>query len=162
MQFVAEGADARVRDDDVEPAELFHTAVHQGFERVVVTHVDLRGHDAAILGLDQVGGFGEVVRCRVRVSHVVDRSADVERDDVGALLRQPHRVAAALTPRGTADQGDLALYPPGHHATTVGSVSQPRTVDVGLSLELARSTFPLGEAFEDFLEGDPAFEPRQR
>src|ERR1700752_4490339 len=48
----------------------FNPAAHQGFERVEISHVGLRRHNAAILGLDQVGGLGEVVRCRMRVSHV--------------------------------------------------------------------------------------------
>ena len=35
-------------------------------------------------------------------------------DDVGALLGQPHRVAAALTARRPGDERDLALDPTGH------------------------------------------------
>jgi hypothetical protein len=44
----------------------------------------------------------------------VDLTADVGRDDVRALLGQPHRVAAALAARGTGDEGDLALEPSCH------------------------------------------------
>ena len=39
-----------------------------------------------------------------------DRPADVDGDDVGALLRQPHRVAAALPARRPGDECDLAFY----------------------------------------------------
>src|SRR5262249_43287975 len=54
VQFVAEGADAGVRDNDVETAELFYPAVHRGLEGIVIAHVDVCGHDATIVSLDQV------------------------------------------------------------------------------------------------------------
>ena len=57
----AGGADSRVGDDDVESAELLDAVVHRGLQRVVVAHVDLGGDDAAVQGLDQVGGLGEVL-----------------------------------------------------------------------------------------------------
>jgi hypothetical protein len=38
----------------------------------------------------------------------------IDRDDVGALLREPHRVAAALTARGSGDERNLARYPTSH------------------------------------------------
>ena len=79
--------DTGVRDDDVEPAELFDTAVDRGFEAVEVADIDLRGDDAPVLVLDQICGLGEILRGRMRDSQVVDRSADVDRDDVGAFLR---------------------------------------------------------------------------
>ena len=146
--FLADGADARVGDDDVEPAELFHAAVHRGLERVVVTHVDFGGHDAAVVGLDQIGGLGKVCRCRMRVGQVVDRPADVDGDDVGALLGQPDRVAAALAARGAADERDLALNPAGHREVTLSgpaSTPSPRTVDVGLRRAFAKSTSHRGK-----------------
>jgi hypothetical protein len=40
--------------------------------------------------------------------------ADVDGDDVGAFLRQPHSVTASLTARGSGDERDFALYPTGH------------------------------------------------
>src|SRR6266496_6030316 len=35
--------------------------------------------------------------------------SQVDGDDVGALLGEPHRVAAALPPSGAGNEGDLAL-----------------------------------------------------
>jgi hypothetical protein len=40
--------------------------------------------------------------------------ADVDRDDVGALLRQPHRVAPALPASRAGDERHLAVELPGH------------------------------------------------
>src|SRR2546426_3317220 len=54
-------ADSCVGDNDVESAQLLNTAVDHGLERVVVAHVHLGGHDAAVLCLDQIGGLGQVV-----------------------------------------------------------------------------------------------------
>ena len=87
MQFDAGGADARVGDDDVQAAELLDAAVDSGAERVEVAHVDLVGHDAPIEVLDHVGGFGEVFGGGRGRRRVVEAAADVDRDDVGALLR---------------------------------------------------------------------------
>ena len=62
VQGLTTVSDSGVGDDDVEPAQLFDTAVHHGLECVVVTDVDLCGHDAAVEPLDQIGGLGQVVR----------------------------------------------------------------------------------------------------
>src|SRR3984957_9858835 len=139
VQLVAEGPDTGVRDNDVEPAEVFHTAVDGGFDCLLVADVHLRGDDAPVEGFDQVGGLGEILRRRVRVGQVIDRPANVDRDDVGALLRQAYRVTAALPTSGATDEGDSAFDPAGHQDTNVGRVSQPRTDDVGLSVAFARS-----------------------
>jgi hypothetical protein len=115
VQRHAGSADAGVGHDDVQPAQLLDAAVDGRLERVEVTDVDFGGHDAAIERLDQVRGLGEVLGRRRRDRVVVDDGpADVDGDDVGALLRQPDRVAASLTARGARDESNLALYPSGH------------------------------------------------
>ena len=45
---------------------------------------------------------------------VVEGRADVDGDDVGALLRQPDRVAAALASRRAGDERDLSFDPSRH------------------------------------------------
>jgi hypothetical protein len=72
------GADARVRADDVEVAQLGHALVHGA------------------------------------VAHRVVVAADIYRDDVGAFLRQPDRVAAALATPRAGDESDLAFNSASH------------------------------------------------
>src|SRR6185437_13276690 len=77
--------------------------------------------------------------------------ADIDRDDVGALLRQTHGVTAPLTAGGTADESYLPFYPPihptCHRDTSAGMHSQPRTVEVGLRVARLRSTSHSGNRF---------------
>ena len=61
------------------------------------------------VGLDLFDRLRQVLRRRQRVVHAVERLADVDGDDVGALLGQPDRVAAALTARRARDECDLAF-----------------------------------------------------
>lgn len=118
VQSLSAVADSGVGHDDVEPAELLDAAVDRRLERVVIAHVDFGREDPAVVPLDQVGGLGEVLGRRRRdrgVQHALaDGLADVDGDDVGALLRQSHRMAAALTARRSGDQGDFALNTSGH------------------------------------------------
>src|SRR5690349_2618529 len=79
-----------------------------------VAHVGLAGDDAPVEVLDLPRGLLEVLRRRHLVAHRGQLLADVERDDVRALLRQPHRVRATLPPRRPGDQRDLALEPSSH------------------------------------------------
>src|SRR5437588_8222214 len=110
VKRLAAVADAGVGDDDVQPAELLDAGVHRGLERVVVTDIDLGGVDAAVVSLDQVGGFSQILRRGGGDQiHGVDLLADVHRDDVGAFLRQPHRVRTALTTGRTGDERNLAF-----------------------------------------------------
>jgi hypothetical protein len=104
---------------------LFDAAVHRGLQCGEVTNVDFGGHDPAVQSFDQVGGFSEVIRCGRRNAGVVaDRSADVDRDDVGALLRQSDRVAAALAARRTGDERDLSRNSSTHvHTFNVSPIS---------------------------------------
>ena len=46
-------ADAGIGDDDVQPPQLLDAAVDGALECVVVTHVDLGGHDAPVQTLDR-------------------------------------------------------------------------------------------------------------
>ena len=51
--------------------------------------------------------------------HAVDLLTDVDGDDVGALLRQPHRVRAALAARRAGDESDLAFNTSSHVLTSI-------------------------------------------
>src|SRR5207253_1021531 len=85
-----------------------------------------------------------------------DRLAHVDGDDVGALMRQPDGVAAALTARRSGDESDFALNTSSHgypissmaQPITAGMVSQPRTVEVGDSLHSERSISHSGKRFK--------------
>ena len=74
-----------------------------------LAHVGLHRDHPAVQRLDQAGGLLQVVRAGQVVGQAVDVVADVDGDDVRALLRQPHRVAAALTAGGPGDEGNFAL-----------------------------------------------------
>src|SRR5271163_245276 len=126
VQPSAVGADAGVGDDDVEATELLNAAVHRGLARVVITNVDLGGHDATVEALDQIRCLGKVFRCRMRIGQIVDGPADVDGDDVGALLGQPDGVAAALAARCAADERHLTLNAASHRRLTLsGPASTP-------------------------------------
>ena len=105
----AEADDAGVGDHDVEPAELGDPVVERRLQRVVVADVDLGGDDAPVERLDLLDRLLQVLPCRHRERDRVDLRRDVDGDDVGALLRQPDGVAAALTPGGPGDEGDLSF-----------------------------------------------------
>jgi hypothetical protein len=110
MSFHAGAEDARVHRHDVEPAELRDAIVDRLPEGAEVADVGLGGDDPAVERLDLAGGFREVIRGRQRVRHGGDLAGDVNRDDVGALLGQSHRVAAPLPAGGPGDQGDHAPH----------------------------------------------------
>ena len=107
-----DGSDAGVGHDDVESAELFDAVVEHRFHVVVVANVDDRGDDALAELLDQRGGLFEVLRCRTGCRRVLELLADVDGDDVGALLGQAHRMAATLSTRRARDERDLSCYSP--------------------------------------------------
>ena len=81
------------------------TAAHRGR----VADVGLGGDHPAVECLDLLDGLGEIVGGRGGVFERVDRRAQIDGDDVGAFLGQADCVAAALTPGGTGDQGDLSF-----------------------------------------------------
>jgi hypothetical protein len=65
---------------------------------------------AASSGLDLRDGLLEIV---ARGQRIADRlhgvRADVQRDDVGTLLRQPDGVRPSLTATGSRDEGDFPI-----------------------------------------------------
>src|ERR1700749_3714009 len=144
VQHSAVGADTGVGDDDVETTELFDAAVHRGLARFEVRHVDLSRDDAPVETLDQIRCLVEVFRRCMRVAEVVDRPADVDGDDVGALFSQPDGVTSGLPSGCPTDERDLALDATGH-GVEAGIDSHPRTVDVGLSLAFDKSTSHSGK-----------------
>jgi hypothetical protein len=114
VQRVAGVPDAGVGHDDVQPAQLRHPVVNRRLQRVVVAHVGLRGDDAPVQRLDLLDGLRQVLGRRHRERDALELLADVHGDDVRALLRQPHRVAAALAASRPRDEGDLACHSPWH------------------------------------------------
>lgn len=117
VQGLAAVADPGVGDNDIQPAQLLDPATDRGVQGVEVADVDLRGDDPPTQSFHQVGGFGEVVRGgRRNLVGATDRFAHIDRDDVCALLRQPHRVATSLAPCRTCDEGDLAFDSTDHEA----------------------------------------------
>ena len=77
--------------------------------RLSVAHVGLGGDDAPVERLDLLDRLLQVLGRRHRVGHARDLRADVDRDDVSALLGESDGVAAALAARGAGDEGDLAF-----------------------------------------------------
>jgi hypothetical protein len=110
----AEAEDAGVGRDDVQLPELGHAVVQRRLQRAVVPHVGLGGHDPPVQRLDLLDRLGQVRRGRHRVRHAGDLGTQVHRDDVGAFLGEPDRMAAALAPRGAGDEGDFALQLSNH------------------------------------------------
>jgi hypothetical protein len=104
--------DPGLRHHDVQPAQLGEARLQRLAELGPLAHVGLHRHDAPVLRFDQADRLLQVVRAGQRVLDRVDVVAQVDRDDVGALLGQPHRVAAALAARRARDEGDLALHTP--------------------------------------------------
>src|SRR3984957_13340117 len=98
--------------------------VQRVLQRAGVPHVRLVRDDPPVERLDLLDGFGEVLLGGARVGgHRLDRPGDVDRDDVGPLLGQPDRVAAALAAGGTGDEGDLACYTSCHVSSFAGYVT---------------------------------------
>jgi hypothetical protein len=81
-----------------------HAVVDALGQRLEITHAGLDRHGRASKPFDQRDGLGEIGRRRHRVRHAFDLPADVDGDDVRALLGQPHRVTAALSARGACQQ----------------------------------------------------------
>jgi len=95
------------RQDQLELTLAPH---HPGRDPGVVPDVGLGGHDPPVQRLDLLHRLGQVLRRRHRIRHRIHLRAEIDGDDVRALLRQPHRVAAALAARRSGDEGDLAFY----------------------------------------------------
>jgi hypothetical protein len=95
---------------DVQPAQLADALLQRRRQLRPLPHVGLHRHDPPVLRLDQPDRLLQVIGRRKRVLERRDVMREVDRDDVGAFLRQPHRVTAALTACRPRDEGDLALY----------------------------------------------------
>ena len=74
-----------------------------------VADVGLAGDDTSAFLLDELGGLVEVLGARVGIVDGVDVAADVERDDVRPVRREPDRMRAALASRRSGDEGDFAV-----------------------------------------------------
>jgi hypothetical protein len=83
-----EREDARVRHDDVEPAELGHSIIYRLRECVYVAHICFCGDDSPVKGFDLSNGLCQVFRCcrLIKFADAVDLGAQVNGDDVGAPL----------------------------------------------------------------------------
>jgi hypothetical protein len=111
VRSVAEREDARVRDDGVEATQLRHALVHGMLQCLGVAHVGLRGHDPPVAFLYLPYRLVEVLMrgSGVEGPHAVDLRAEVDSDDVRALLGEPDRVAAPLSSCRAGDERDLAF-----------------------------------------------------
>jgi hypothetical protein len=97
--------DSGLRDHDVKPAELRNPVLQGRAQLRGIAHVCLGDHRA-------LAGLLDVLGCRHGVTDGVDVTAQVDGDDVGAFLGQPHRAAGTLPARRGGDEGDLSLYAP--------------------------------------------------
>ena len=119
--------DAGVGHHDVELAELGDPAVDRFHQLRPLAHVGLHRDHPAVQGLDQAGGLLQVVRACQVVGETVDVVADVDRDDVRALLRQPHRVTPPLAAGGPGDEGHFALHASHAHPFLFAEMPTSRT-----------------------------------
>ncbi len=101
---------ARVRDEDVQPRELLDAVGHHLTQRGAVADIDLTRQDLPACGLDATDRLAQVLGGRQRVGdRRRHRPADVDRDDVGAVVGKPYRVRSALAPGGAGDECDASL-----------------------------------------------------
>ena len=104
------GDDPRVTAHDVQPpAELGDPLADRRLDRREIPHVRAAGDDPPVQRLDLLDRLGQIVRSGHRVGDAADLGADVDRDDVGALLGQPDGVRPPLPPGRAGDEGDLTL-----------------------------------------------------
>ena len=92
-------------------AELRDGLVNHGRQAGGVPDVDLASDDPSVQLLHQLRGDVQILTRRPGVAGRVEVGADVDGDDVGALLGQPDRMRASLTPCRPRDQSDLAVHP---------------------------------------------------
>jgi hypothetical protein len=103
------GRDARVGQDDVQPAELLHAGIESRLQRVIVADVGQRGDHLAARGFHQSDRLVKLCSRRHRVAVGRDVGADVHADDRSAFGCKPHRMASPLPSSCTGDKGDLAV-----------------------------------------------------
>jgi hypothetical protein len=96
------------RAHHVEPAETGDTSIGRGLQTSEVTNIHNLRDDLTAGPADESRSLVEIVRCGGRHDDGVHRPADVEGDDVSALLRETHCLRPADSSRSTGDQSDLA------------------------------------------------------
>jgi hypothetical protein len=84
------GHDPGVGQDDVHAAELSQPLVEDSLHRRHVPYVGFSGNDPSVHGFDLLDRCGEVVLGGSGVGHGGDLVAQIEGDDVRALLSQPN------------------------------------------------------------------------
>lgn len=103
-------ADTSIGHHHVEPAELRHALVDDGFQCGAVTNVADAGHDLAAGFLDRPDRLLEIVLRRLLVGGVLrDRFRDVDSDDRCAFAREPQGMVSALSARNAGDEDDLSV-----------------------------------------------------
>src|SRR5205807_2546846 len=120
-----------------------------------VPDVRLNRHAPTPEFLDQPPGLGEIFLAGHRIADRVERRARVDRDDVGALTGKAQRVAAALSPCGAGDEGDLALDSTTHDYSSILSARSGHVAtasraaassSAGMSPSMSGSTLPLSSS----------------
>jgi hypothetical protein len=101
--------DPGVGENEIQPAELSHAVGDDGLESLEIADVGLLGDDATTGLLHEIDGLVEILAGGHRIGHTVDLLAEVDCDDVGALLGEPHRVGPALTACRAGDEGDSSI-----------------------------------------------------
>jgi hypothetical protein len=96
---------------------LGDTVVQGGLERAVIADVGLGRDDPPVERLDLLDRLGQVGGRGHRIGHRADPCAQVDRDDVGALLRESDGVAAALAAGRAGDECDFSFYPSWHRSS---------------------------------------------
>jgi hypothetical protein len=89
--------DPGVRDHNVEPAQPLDGVVDGPGQLFRTPNIGLDGHHAAIKGLHGVRGLAELLGRGQWVGGRVDLTAEVDGEDVGALLGEAQRVGCGLT-----------------------------------------------------------------
>ena len=117
--------------DDVEASEVRDARLERVAQFGALPHVGLAGDDASIQFLDRPLGLRQVLGRAQRVVVRVDLPADVDGDDVGALLRHPNGVRSALSACRPGDEGDLALQASSHVSSLRSVISRVRFKSCG-------------------------------
>ena len=100
--------DAGVGDDDVETAELVEPGLQRAGQRSLIANIGLARDDSRTGVFDKLDRGGQIISGGHRIGHRRDLVADVDRDDVRAVGRQPDRLGTALTAGGAGDERDFA------------------------------------------------------
>ena len=103
--------DARVVDQDVEPAEGLDRGVDEALRALPIGDAVAVRHGLATHRLDLVD---DVVRGTSRLPGAVHLAAEVVHDDLCTVRRQHQRVLATDAPAGARDDRDSSLTQPRH------------------------------------------------